>query len=221
MILVIDNYDSFTYNVVQYLQQLQLSRASQIGDVSGMSNGSGISSVARTMAAGSKQLRVVRNDQISLDEIAEIAPSGIVLSPGPGRPEHSGITCELITAFGGQIPIFGICLGHQAIAHCFGAAVVHAKQIMHGKVSELKHNNSGVFSGLPERLKVTRYHSLSVAEPLPDCLEVTAWVEESHDERTVMGLRHKTMDLEGVQFHPESAFSEYGLEMLNNFLSRI
>jgi anthranilate synthase component 2 len=187
-VLVIDNYDSFTWNLIQEMGELGAS------------------------------ITVHRNDEITLDQIAELAPAGIVLSPGPGRPEGAGITCALIERFGAEVPILGVCLGHQAIGAVFGAAIVRAPSIMHGKVSEVLHRGEGVFAGLASPLTATRYHSL-VIDPttLPDELEVTAW---SRDE-IIMGVRHRRFPIEGVQFHPESVLTLDGPAMLANFLGRL
>lgn len=185
MILVIDNYDSFTYNLVQYLGEL------------------------------GQTIEVRRNDTVTLDEIAAMQPDQIVISPGPGTPDDAGVSVELIKRFHQEIPILGVCLGHQAIGQAFGGKIIRAKQIMHGKVSAIEHNQRGVFHNLPSPLTATRYHSLIVQEPLPDCLEVTARGGEAAE---VMGLRHKNYPIVGVQFHPESILTEYGHEMLHNFL---
>lgn len=191
-VLMIDNYDSFTYNVVQYLAEL------------------------------GAEMHIYRNDAIALDEIEALAPSHIVISPGPCTPNEAGISMSAIRHFAGRLPILGICLGHQAIGQVYGGNVVRAPQVMHGKTSKVRHRNQGVFSGLDEPLEVTRYHSLVVdADSLPECLEVTAWVDD--DDVTpglIMGLRHKTLDIEGVQFHPESILTRQGHELLANFLSR-
>lgn len=191
-VLMIDNYDSFTYNVVQYLAEL------------------------------GAEMHTYRNDAIALDEIEALAPSHIVISPGPCTPNEAGISMSAIRHFAGRLPILGICLGHQAIGQVYGGNVVRAPQVMHGKTSKVRHRNQGVFSGLDEPLEVTRYHSLVVdADSLPECLEVTAWVDD--DDVTpglIMGLRHKTLDIEGVQFHPESILTRQGHELLANFLSR-
>lgn len=185
MILMIDNYDSFTYNLVQYLQMLKQS------------------------------LIVKRNDEIAIEDIAEMKPSMIVISPGPCSPDQAGISLDIVNSFGGRIPILGICLGHQTIGQAFGAKVVKAIQPVHGKVHEIKHKNKGVFQGLNNPLKVTRYHSLVLdKETLPACLEVTA----ETDEGEIMGIRHKVHDIEGVQFHPEAILTEQGLELLDNFI---
>jgi len=187
MILMIDNYDSFTYNLVQYLGEL------------------------------GANIRVARNDEISLDEIANLAPEKIVISPGPCTPNEAGVSLPLIKRFAGKIPILGVCLGHQAIGQSFGGKVIHAKTLMHGKTSPVAHVDAGVFKGLPSPFRATRYHSLAVQrESLPDCLEVTAWT----DDGEIMGLRHRELDVEGVQFHPESIETEHGHALLKNFLSR-
>ena len=185
MLLMIDNYDSFTYNLVQYFGEL------------------------------GEDVSVYRNDAISLKEIAAMAPARIVISPGPCSPDEAGISVATIKEFAGKIPILGVCLGHQSIAAAFGGKVVHARQLMHGKTSAVQHNHTGVFRDLPTPLRVTRYHSLAIQrESLPECLEITAWSED--DE--IMGVRHKTLAVEGVQFHPESILSERGHDLLNNFL---
>lgn len=190
MLLMIDNYDSFTYNIVQYLGELQA------------------------------DVKVVRNDDITLDDIAQLAPEKIVISPGPCTPNEAGISVPLVKAFAGKIPILGICLGHQSIGQCFGANVVRAKQVMHGKTSMVHHNNTGVFSGLNNPFEATRYHSLVVEQSsLPDCFEVTAWTETPSGGRDeIMGLRHRQYPIEGVQFHPESILTEHGHDLLKNFL---
>ncbi|HET9239993.1 MAG TPA: aminodeoxychorismate/anthranilate synthase component II [Oligoflexus sp.] len=185
MILLIDNYDSFTYNIYQYLGCL-----------------------------GAK-VKVVRNDAISVKDVARLKPEAIVLSPGPGTPDESGITLETITTYAGKIPILGVCLGHQSIGQAFGGKVIRAGKLMHGKTSVIEHTNKGVFKGLPNPLEVTRYHSLIVErKSLPDCLEVTA----TTDDGLIMGLRHKRFLVEGVQFHPESYVTQNGMDMLQNFL---
>ena len=190
MLLMVDNYDSFTYNVVQYLGEL------------------------------GADVKVVRNDEISCDEIAALAPGKIVISPGPCTPNEAGISLELVERFAGKIPLLGICLGHQSIGQSFGGKVVRAREVMHGKTSPIYHNGTGVFAGLNNPYKATRYHSLVVErETLPDCFEITAWTQHedgSMDE--IMGLRHKTLAVEGVQFHPESILTEFGYELLDNFL---
>ena len=185
MLLMIDNYDSFTYNLVQYFGEL------------------------------GEEVRVYRNDAITLKEIAAMAPDRIVISPGPCSPDEAGISVAAIKDFAGKIPILGVCLGHQSIAAAFGGKVVHAKQLMHGKTSAVHHAATGVFRGLPNPLRVTRYHSLAIQrESLPECLEVTAWT----DDQEIMGVRHKTLAVEGVQFHPESILTERGHDLLDNFL---
>jgi anthranilate synthase component II len=185
-ILVIDNYDSFTYNLVQYLGEL-----------------------------GAEPI-VWRNDQFSRDDVAILAPDGILISPGPCTPLEAGLSVPVIEYYGSSIPILGVCLGHQSIGQAFGAKVVRAKNLMHGKTSSIAHAATGVFTGLEPNFTATRYHSL-VIEDLPDCLEVNAWVVES-GERTVMGVRHKDYPIHGVQFHPESALTEHGHQMIKNFL---
>jgi len=190
MLLMIDNYDSFTYNLVQYLAEL------------------------------GAEVKVVRNDQVDVGEIERLAPSHIVISPGPGTPDDAGISMEVIRRLGDRIPILGVCLGHQAIGQVFGGRVVHARLIMHGKTSMIHHQGEGVFRGLPEPFEATRYHSLVVERnTLPACLEMTAWTEiapNTVDE--IMGVRHKTLPIEGVQFHPESILTECGHALLKNFL---
>ncbi len=190
MILMIDNYDSFTYNLVQYLGEL------------------------------GAEVEVYRNDQITVDEVAAKQPTHIVLSPGPCTPNEAGICLELIDRLKGQMPIFGVCLGYQAIGQAFGGKVVRAREVMHGKVSPIHHSGAGVFQGLPSPYTATRYHSLIVErETLPGCFEVTAWTQHadgSVDE--LMGFRHKTLPIEGVQFHPESILTEHGHTMLKHFL---
>ena len=187
MLLMIDNYDSFTYNLVQYFGEL------------------------------GAQVHTVRNDEIGVDDIADLAPSHLVISPGPCTPKEAGISVEAITRYAGTLPILGVCLGHQSIGAAFGGKVVHAKRLMHGKTSAVRHTDAGVFRGLPDPLVCTRYHSLSVErESLPDCLEVTAWT----DDGEIMGLRHRTLDVEGVQFHPESILTQHGHDLLRNFLER-
>ncbi len=186
MILVIDNYDSFTYNLVQYLGEL------------------------------GSDLRVFRNDAITVSEIERLNPERLVISPGPGRPESAGIIVEAIRCLSGKMPILGVCLGHQAIGFAFGARVVSAPTIMHGKTSAIRHDGRTIFGGLANPFEATRYHSLVVSpEGLPDCLEVSAHT----DDGVIMGLRHKTLPVEGVQFHPESILTEVGKDLLTNFLS--
>ncbi len=187
VILVIDNYDSFTYNLVQYLGEM------------------------------GAELEVRRNDTITVADVARMAPEKIVISPGPGTPDDAGITLDLIREFGRMIPIFGVCLGQQAIGQAMGGRVIRAEKLMHGKTSPVSHNGEGVFRGLPSPLEATRYHSLIVErETLPDCLEITATTEDGE----IMGLRHKTWPMEGVQFHPESVLTEHGKDIVRNFLTR-
>ena len=192
MILMIDNYDSFTWNVVQYLWEL------------------------------GAEVEVHRNDEVTLADIAQKAPAGLCISPGPCSPAEAGISLSAITEFAGQIPVFGICLGQQSIGAAFGAEVVRARTVMHGKTSPIHHTGEGVFRGLPSPFTATRYHSLVVdADSLPDCLEVTAWTEDDSGAiEAIMGLRHRELDIEGVQFHPESILSEHGHAMLAQFLAR-
>lgn len=185
MILMIDNYDSFTYNLVQYLSEL------------------------------GEELKVVRNDKISLKEIEALSPQKIVISPGPGTPEQAGISKDLIKHFAGKIPILGVCLGHQAIGEVFGAKVVRAKNIMHGKTSEVFHDGKTIFKGLPSPFTATRYHSLIIQkESLPECLMLSAWTADQE----IMGVRHRQFKIEGVQFHPESILTGEGKKLLSNFL---
>src|SRR5258708_7464176 len=187
MLLMIDNYDSFTYNLVQYFGEL------------------------------GEDVRVFRNDEIGIDQIVSLAPDVICISPGPCTPNEAGVTLAVIERFAGAIPILGVCLGHQAIGQAFGGQVVRAKSLMHGKTSAIEHTGAGVFAGLPNPLTATRYHSLAVRrETLPACLEVSAWTADGE----IMGLRHKALPVEGVQFHPESIATEHGHEMLRNFLTR-
>ncbi len=187
MLLMIDNYDSFTYNLVQYFAEL------------------------------GEKVVVYRNDEITLEKIAELKPERIVISPGPCTPNEAGVSLPVINQFSHNIPVLGVCLGHQSIGQAFGGKVVHAKQLMHGKTSPIFHNNQGVFRDLPNPFIATRYHSLVVERStLPDCLEITAWTEDGE----IMGLRHKTLAIEGIQFHPESILSEHGHDMLENFLKQ-
>ena len=192
MILMIDNYDSFTWNVVQYLWEL------------------------------GAEVDVQRNDAISLADIESRAPGGICISPGPCSPKEAGISMSVIEHFAGKVPIFGICLGQQSIGAVFGGQIVRAQKVMHGKTSPIYHTGEGVFKDLPSPFTATRYHSLVVdADSLPDCLEVTAWTEEdSGAKEAIMGLRHRELDIEGVQFHPESILSEHGHAMLGQLLAR-
>ena len=190
MLLMIDNYDSFTYNLVQYFGEL------------------------------GQKISVYRNDEITVDEIENLKPKHVVISPGPCTPDEAGISLELIEKLAGKIPILGVCLGFQAIAQAFGGNIIGAQRIMHGKVSPIHHTGKGVFKGLKNPLNATRYHSL-VAEQstLPECLEVTAWTNnDSGNIEEIMGVRHKTLAIEGVQFHPESILTEHGHQMLNTFL---
>jgi len=185
MLMMIDNYDSFTYNLVQYFGEL------------------------------GEEVCVFRNDAITTDEIEAMEPEHIVISPGPCSPNEAGISVATIKRFAGKVPVLGVCLGHQSIGAAFGGEIVHAQKPMHGKTSLVHHLNSGVFAGLPNPFTATRYHSLAIRrETLPDCLEVTAWT----DDGEIMGVRHKTLEVEGVQFHPESILTEHGHDMLRNFL---
>ena len=186
-VLVIDNYDSFTYNLVQYLGEM------------------GVEPI------------VVRNDAITIDEARALSPDGVLLSPGPGRPEDAGMLCAAITAFAGVVPVLGVCLGHQAIGQVYGGNVVGAPHLVHGKTSPISHNNEGVFAGLPNPLAATRYHSLIIErETLPEVLSITA----ATDDGMIMGVRHKSLDVEGVQFHPESILTTCGHDLLRNFVAR-
>jgi len=189
MIIVIDNYDSFTYNLVQYLGEL------------------------------GAEIKVYRNDQITLEEIRELKPAGVVISPGPGRPEDAGISLSLIEKLGANLPILGVCLGHQSIGQVFGSQVVSAPVLMHGKTSEIYHNSAGVFEGLPNPFTATRYHSLVIEKSsISDVLEITAWTEDN----TIMGVKHKQYPhIQGVQFHPESILTESGKTLLGNFLNSL
>jgi anthranilate synthase/aminodeoxychorismate synthase-like glutamine amidotransferase len=185
MILMIDNYDSFTYNLVQYLSSL------------------------------GQEVKVFRNDLISVDKIRQLKPKKIVISPGPGRPEGAGISCETIRRFAGSIPILGVCLGHQAIGYVYGGRITHARQLMHGKTSKIYHNNDAIFKGIPNPFEATRYHSLVVEKKtFPKALEITAWTREGE----IMGLKHKKYPVWGVQFHPESVLTKSGMDLLANFL---
>ena len=189
MILMIDNYDSFTYNIVQYLLEL------------------------------GAEVEVRRNDEITIAEIEALAPEKIVISPGPCTPNEAGISLQAVEHFAGKIPILGICLGHQSIGQSFGGKVGRAASVMHGKTSPIHHNGEGVFAGLQQPFEATRYHSLVVDKAtLPDTLEITAWTEKEGEVDEIMGLRHKDLNLEGVQFHPESILTEHGYDLLNNFL---
>ncbi len=187
MLLMIDNYDSFTYNLVQYLGEL------------------------------GQEVRVVRNDDVTVEEIGRLAPEHIVISPGPCTPNEAGVSLPVIARFAGKIPILGVCLGHQAIGQAFGGRIVHAKTLMHGKVSPIHHAGTGVFRGLPSPFNATRYHSLAIERAsCPAELEITAWT----DDGEIMGVRHRSMAVEGVQFHPESILTEHGHALLRNFLTQ-
>ncbi len=186
MILMIDNYDSFTYNLVQYLGEM------------------------------GQQLKVFRNDKITIEEIEDLKPDRIVISPGPCTPKEAGISVEVIRHFAGKVPILGVCLGHQSIGYAFGGDIVRAQRLMHGKTSMVHHDNEGVFAGLPSPFEATRYHSLIIRrETLPECLRITA----ETDAREIMGIRHKDYPIEGVQFHPESILTQEGKRLLANFVS--
>ena len=189
-VLMIDNYDSFTYNLVQYLGEL------------------------------GAPVKVARNDQITIEDMEALSPQRIVLSPGPCTPNEAGISLDTIAHFAGRIPILGVCLGHQSIGQAFGGRIVHARKIMHGKTSMIYHKGLGVFAGLKSPLEATRYHSLVIAkDSLPQCLEITAWTELANGEvDEIMGVRHREYAVEGVQFHPESILTEYGHDLLRNFL---
>jgi len=186
MLLMIDNYDSFTYNLVQYFGEL------------------------------GQEVKVVRNDEIDLAAVAALRPDHIVVSPGPCTPNEAGISVPVIREFAGRIPILGVCLGHQSIGQAFGGRIVHARQLMHGKTSQIHHKDTGVFRNLPNPFTATRYHSLVIErDTIPDCLEITAWTEDGE----IMGVRHTQLAVEGVQFHPESVLTEHGHQLLNNFLT--
>jgi len=189
MLLMIDNYDSFTYNLVQYLGELGV------------------------------EVKVVRNDEIGVADIAAMAPDRIVISPGPCTPSEAGISVETIRAYAGRIPILGVCLGHQSIGQAFGGRIVHAREVMHGKTSPIHHADTGVFSGLENPFEATRYHSLVIErENLPDCLEITAWTECNGTMDEIMGVRHRELAVQGVQFHPESILTRHGHDLLRNFI---
>ncbi|HDL7823973.1 TPA: aminodeoxychorismate synthase component II [Yersinia enterocolitica] len=189
MLLLIDNYDSFTYNLYQYFCEL------------------------------GAEVVVKRNDEVQLADIEKLSPSHLVISPGPCTPNEAGISLDAIRHFAGKLPILGVCLGHQALGQAFGARIVRAQQVMHGKTTAIRHSGQGVFRGLNQPLTVTRYHSLVIAtDSLPDCFELTAWTEQDGVMDEIMGIRHRTLPLEGVQFHPESILSEQGHQLLDNFL---
>lgn len=193
MVVMIDNYDSFTFNIVQYLQQI------------------------------GQEVLVYKNDQISIDQIEKLRPQAVVISPGPGTPLESGVSLQVIRELGTTLPILGICLGHQCIGHVFGGTVGKAAEVVHGKTSKVRHDGLGVYSGLPDNyLIATRYHSLIVQkDSLPDTLAISAWTEtDSGEVNEIMGVRHRSLPIEGVQFHPESILSQYGHDLLKNFLSR-
>jgi anthranilate synthase component II len=192
MLLMIDNYDSFTWNLVQYFGEL------------------------------GADIRVYRNDEISISDIESMAPTQIVISPGPCTPNEAGISVETIRHFAGKIPLLGVCLGHQSIGVAFGGKIIRAQRVMHGKISAIHHRGQGVFRGLDNPFNATRYHSLVIEQAsLPQCLEVTAWTQnEDGTQEEIMGVRHKTLDVEGVQFHPESILTEHGHQLLRNFLER-
>jgi anthranilate synthase component 2 len=192
MILVIDNYDSFTYNLVQRLGEID-----------------------KTL-----DVRVVRNDQISIEEIRQLQPERIIISPGPCTPTEAGISVDVVTKLQGTVPILGVCLGHQSIAQALGATIVRASELMHGKTDSIYHDGQSIFQGIPSPFIATRYHSL-VIDPstMPPCLDITAWVDDSRGERQIMGIRHRELALEGLQFHPESFLTEPGHELLRNFLA--
>ncbi|MGZ5612886.1 MAG: anthranilate synthase component II [Methylobacter sp.] len=191
-VVMVDNYDSFTYNLVQYLGEL------------------------------GADVTVVRNDQVTVEDIEKLAPDKLVISPGPCTPKEAGISVEAILKFAGKIPILGVCLGHQSIGYAFGGNIIHAKSIMHGKTSLVYHQDQGVFKGLNNPFTATRYHSLVIEQQtIPDCLEITAWtLDKAGKLDEIMGVRHKELDIEGVQFHPESILTEHGHDMLRNFLER-
>lgn len=190
MLLMIDNYDSFTYNLVQYFGELNA------------------------------DVKVVRNDELDIDAIKALNPDHLVISPGPCTPMEAGVSVEAILEFAGKIPVLGVCLGHQSIGQAFGGKIVHAREVMHGKTSPIHHADAGVFSGLENPFQATRYHSLVIEkESMPDCLEITAWTQDGNGEMDeIMGVRHKEYDIQGVQFHPESILTDHGHQMLKNFL---
>jgi len=190
MLLMIDNYDSFTYNLVQYFGELHA------------------------------DVKVVRNDELDIEAIKSLKPDHLVISPGPCTPMEAGVSVEAILEFAGKIPVLGVCLGHQSIGQAFGGKIVHAREVMHGKTSPIYHADAGVFSGLENPFQATRYHSLVIEkESLPDCLEITAWTQDDNGEvDEIMGVRHREYDIQGVQFHPESILTDHGHQMLKNFL---
>jgi anthranilate synthase component II len=192
MIVLIDNYDSFTHNLFQYLSELT-----------------------------TEEIRVIRNDRVTVADLERMAPSRLIISPGPGRPEEAGVSVDAIRAFAERIPILGVCLGHQSIGQAFGGRIVRAGCVMHGKTSAVHHRGQGVFADLPDPFTVVRYHSLVIDKTaVPECLEVTAWTETPDGERDeIMGVRHRTLPVEGVQFHPESILTEHGHALLRNFLT--
>lgn len=192
MILMIDNYCSFTYNIAQYFGELQ------------------------------QDIKVLRNDETTLDEIQKLAPKAIILGPGPCSPTQAGVSLPILTSLSSVVPILGVCLGHQAIGQAFGGQVVRASEVMHGRLSPIHHHGTGVFQDLPSPFNATRYHSLVIDKnTVPDCLEITAWTQNSDGTmEEIMGVRHKTLNVEGVQFHPESILSEHGYKIFNNFLAR-
>ncbi|MEZ6124200.1 MAG: aminodeoxychorismate/anthranilate synthase component II [Planctomycetaceae bacterium] len=192
MIFLLDNYDSFTYNLVQ-----------RIGEI-----------------APDVRIQVERNDQVTLEQIADLNPERIIISPGPCTPAEAGLSCDVIRHFGPKLPVLGVCLGHQSLADVYGAKVVRASRLMHGKTSQIHHNSHGIFKGLPNPFSATRYHSLIVPkETVPDCLEITAWVDDPGQGFEVMGLQHREYPVHGVQFHPESFLTEHGYDLLRNFLA--
>ncbi len=192
MLLMVDNYDSFTYNIVQYFGELEA------------------------------EVKVVRNDEVSVDDIESDKPDYVVISPGPCTPNEAGISLEVVEKFAGQLPLLGICLGHQSIGQAFGGKIVRASKVMHGKISPVFHNNTGVFRDLPSPFNATRYHSLVIdKETLPACLEITAWTQhEDGSVDEIMGVRHRDLPIEGVQFHPESILTDHGHQLLDNFLKK-
>jgi anthranilate synthase component 2 len=193
MLLMLDNYDSFTYNLVQYFGEL------------------------------GEEVRVFRNDEITLEEVERLAPARIVVSPGPCTPNEAGISCALIRHFAGRIPLLGVCLGHQSIGQVFGGRIIHAREVMHGKTSQIHHTGTDLFTGLPNPYTATRYHSLVIErDTCPPCLEVTAWTLNAHGERDeIMAVRHRELPISGVQFHPESILTEHGHALLKNFLDQV